>query len=47
MARSLRCRLGIKGGHIRREPDVEPYFERTGCRKVRVYPPQTIDMGGG
>ena len=35
-SKPFRCRLGIHKWVVRREPDVEPYFECARCSKVKV-----------
>jgi hypothetical protein len=42
----LRCRLGMHKWVVRREPDVEPYFECARCSKVQVTALPMIGMGG-
>jgi hypothetical protein len=42
----LRCRLGMHTWVVRREPDVEPYFECARCSKVQVTALPMIGMGG-
>jgi len=44
--KSRRCRLGIHKWVVRREPDVEPYFECARCSKVHVTEAHPIDLGG-
>ena len=45
-SRPFLCRFGIHKWVLRREPDVEPYFECARCSKVQVTKPPMIGMGG-
>jgi hypothetical protein len=40
------CRLGLHRWAVKREPDVEPYFECTRCAKVQVTEAGPINLSG-